>query len=80
MAVLVPKKSFAWFKEAPKAGSDITETHLLAQQIIEGQPIRYRFYTCWERTDAHFESGDYFKKFMEEQGMQFGSGLKLIWE
>ena len=79
MAIAVPKRSFAGFKEAPKSGSDITETHLVAQRIKNGIPLRYRFYSCWVQTNDQFASDDYFKRFMQQQAAAFESELTIRW-
>ena len=80
MAVLFPQNTFAFFKEAPKANSDITETHLAAQNITDDQPLTFRFYSCWSSTDKKFISIDYFKQFLHNEAEKFAMPLKVKWK
>lgn len=79
MAVLLPQKRFAFFREAPKANSDVTETHLAAQHITNGEPQTFRFYSCWSLTDNRFASKDYFKQFLYNEAEKFGKPLQVEW-
>ena len=80
MAVLFPQKTFAFFKEAPKANSDVMETHLAAQNITDGEPLTFRFYSCWSLTDNRFASKDYFKQFLHNEAEKFGKPLLVEWK
>ena len=75
MAIMLPQPSFAQFSEAPKANSDVMETHLAAQNIIDGQPLTFRFYACWSKTDDQFVSQSYFRQFMKGEALQFSEPL-----
>lgn len=80
LAVMLPQSSFVNFSEAKKINSDVTETHLIAQQIKNSQPIYYRFYSCWEKTDSKFASSQNFKNYMKEEAQKFSYPLQINWQ
>jgi hypothetical protein len=72
---MLPQQSLAQFSEAPKANSDVMETHLAAQNIIDGKPLTFRFYACWSKTDEQFASPSYFRQFIKGEALQFSEPL-----
>ncbi|SFQ28527.1 DUF4861 domain-containing protein [Parafilimonas terrae] len=80
MAVLLPQKTFAFFKEAPKSNSDVMETHLAAQNITDNEPLTFRFYSCWKLTDKRFVSKGFFKQFLHNEAEKFGKPLQVKWK
>lgn len=77
MAVMLPQKSFAAFSEAPKINSDVMETHLAEQNIIDGKPLTFRFYSCWSKTDEQFASLGYFRQFLKDEALKFSEPLVI---
>ncbi len=55
--------------------SDVMETHLAAQNIINGKPLTFRFYACWNKTDEQFATLSYFRQFLKAEAMKFSRPL-----
>lgn len=79
MGLMVPAKDFAEFGKTPDTLSDITHTYTVAQHIQNDQPLTYRFYSGWEKTDERFADGTYFGSFLKEQARLFGHPLEISW-
>lgn len=70
MAVMVPKKHFIKFDEAPKSGAKITHTFETVLSISEKQPAVYEFATAWEGRNPEYANPDYFLKELENYARQ----------
>ncbi|MBC7886971.1 MAG: DUF4861 domain-containing protein [Ferruginibacter sp.] len=66
MGILVRKLGFAGFGATPDAGSDILNTYTVAQNI-QYQPLIYRFYAGWVKTDSRFADAGYFENFLRSE-------------
>lgn len=77
MALLLPAAHFAQFGKAPKAASDVLDTHLASLHIVDGQPLTFRFYACWKETHLSFAQPAYFRQFVIAEAMRFSNPLQL---
>lgn len=67
MAIVVPAKTFSFAGSTPKAGSEILDSYICAQNITTGKTNKYRFYAGWEVTDKRFASFNFFKEMILKQ-------------
>jgi len=79
MAILAESKDFSAFGSRPASGSDVTSTYTLSQVIKKDQPLYFRFYTGWERTDPGFKSEEFFRNFLKKEADKFNHPLLLKW-
>ena len=79
MGIIVPKQGFSFAGTAPKANSDILTTYLVAQDIDNGKPLGFRFYTGWEKTDSRFARLSYFKNFLKEEAIKKEKPIAVRW-
>lgn len=79
LAIVIPHQNFYAFSEAPTINSDVMQTHLIAQVLKDNEPVNYRFYSCWEKTDSNFASAGYFKNFIKEEAGKFSAPLQINW-
>lgn len=70
MAVLVPKRHFIKFDEAPKSGAKITHTFETILSISEKQPAIYEFAAAWEGRNPQYANPGYFLKELENYAGQ----------
>jgi pectinesterase len=67
MAILTPLKFLPVYSEAPRTGAGITNTFLVALDVRNNEPVRFRFYACWEGTDADFRDKNKFQQFLRKE-------------
>ncbi|MEI6946814.1 DUF4861 domain-containing protein [Paraflavisolibacter sp. H34] len=79
MAILMPRRGFAFAGSAPAAGSEVLTSWLAAQDIREGAPCTYRYYAGWERTDQRFARLPGFRDFLREQAVREGQPVTIHW-
>jgi hypothetical protein len=79
LGVLVDKINFAGADSIHKSNTDINETYTVAQTIHKGQPLHYRFYAGWERTDMRFISLEGFRKFLRDEGQKYSAPVRVVW-
>jgi pectinesterase len=75
MAILIPGKFKPVYKEAPRSGTGITNTYLVALEPKGQEPLRFRFYACWEKTDINFRDKEKFQQFLREEAKKWKSSL-----
>lgn len=66
LGIMLNKMDFEGLIDETVIAKDITDTYMISMKIKNNQPLRFRFYAGWERTDSHFESRDFFENMMQE--------------
>ena len=67
MAIVMPAAQVAGTATAPNADTDIRNTYLMKANIKENQPVVFRFYAGWEKSDARFATAAGFQQFLKEE-------------
>lgn len=79
LAVLVDEKAFARADSVNRPNTDVNETYTIAQTIIAKQPLYYRFYVGWERTDKQFDSLNGFNSFLKHEAVKYSEPIKVTY-
>jgi hypothetical protein len=79
MAIAVPAKNFAWYKNIKTGTGDIDHSYLVAQDITPGEATGCRFYSGWEKSDTAFQSDQGFRNYLEKQAVLMGMPLRYEW-
>lgn len=66
MALLVDKKAFDSFITTPNANTDIQNTYAIAL-TANNEPVTFRFYAGWQRSDPQFASEAAFRHFLMQE-------------
>ena len=77
LAVLVDEKAFERADSINRPNTDVNETYTIAQTIIDKQPLYYRFYAGWERTDRKFETQEGFRSFLNQEALRYSVPIKV---
>ena len=64
MAVIMPAKQVAAMGATPNANTDVQNTYTVAGNIKNNQPIVYRFYAAWEKSDSRFATEEEFRQYL----------------
>lgn len=67
MAIVMPAAQAAGSAATPNANTDIQNTYIMKANITSNEPVMFRFYAGWEKTDSQFTSLEGFKKFIESE-------------
>lgn len=67
MGLMVSTEDFAGISEAPESGDGIVDTYCVHMKAAAGKPVKFRFYTVWEREDEEWESAAGFEKLLREE-------------
>ncbi len=78
MAVVVKDKDFISFGKAPGGSSDVMNTYTL-QMPVSSLPVSFRFFAAWEMSDLLFTREENFKRYLEYEGLKFGSAIRIVW-
>lgn len=79
MAIVVSARDFAFIRNAPKANSDITRSHLIGQYIKSGRNNRFRFYSCWSKTDSSIAGTENdFSAFLQKEMVKISEPLEIL--
>jgi hypothetical protein len=80
MGLMVDAEDFAGVSEAPESGDGIVDTYCVHMKAATGKPVKFRFYTVWEREDAQWESAAGFEKLLREEAERMAAPLtwKLV--
>ena len=80
MAIAIDGKNYGWFSGITDSLSDIQNSYLVSQKFVSGEPVTYRFYACWEKSDSQFKTEKGFQEFLKRQAVLLHSKLKMEWE
>lgn len=80
MAVLADRHAFVAFGSTPVRDRNIPSTYTLSQEVVKGEPVDFRFYAGWERTDPVFHSADGFTRFLQTEAQRYSKPVELSWE
>jgi hypothetical protein len=67
MAILMPAAQVAGTGTTPNANTDIQNTYIMKANITNDQPVLFRFYAGWEKSDNRFTTLEGFKQFIESE-------------
>lgn len=80
MAIMTKTKGVAFLKQAPKANSEITKTHLLGQWIKSDEVNEFRFYSCWIKTDENIAGSEAsFRNFLQKEMDKYAQPMQLFY-
>ncbi|MGC9343021.1 MAG: DUF4861 family protein, partial [Bacteroidales bacterium] len=54
----------------PDEGTGITETHFVKMKTEVGQPVSYRFYAFWEKTDPRFKNPSSIEEILNKDALK----------
>ncbi len=74
MAVLAARKKMD--KEGLLKTGDVTDLQSIVLAIRDGEPLRYRFFACWSRSDKAFTTEEGFASYLQKEAIQFSEPLK----
>ena len=74
LAVITPSKNFYADGQTPETG-DVKNTFFISQNILKGQPLSYRFYSAWEKSDERFSTKEGFEKFIQAETEKLGNEI-----
>jgi len=80
LGILVNKENFVKADSINKSNTDITETYFVSQKINGNNPLYFRFYTGWERTDKRFRTMEGFKNFLKKEAIKYSRPVQLEWK
>ena len=67
MGLMVSAEDFAGISVAPESGDGIIDTYCVHMKAAAGKPVKFRFYTVWEREDERWESAVGFEELLREE-------------
>jgi hypothetical protein len=79
LAIAIDGKNYGWFSGITDSLSDIQNSYLVSQKFIPGEPVIYRFYSCWEKSDSRFKTETGFQDFLKKEAVLLHSKLKMDW-
>ena len=76
-AIIVPKKGFKGYIEAPKTGQ-LTNSYLAKFKVDNNEPISYYAVAAWELSaDKNFKDATYFNKYVTHLAQQLSSEINI---
>jgi hypothetical protein len=66
MAIVMPKTQVAGIAITPNANSDIQNTYIIKANLKNNEPVIFRFYAGWERSDKRFTTPEGFEQFLKK--------------
>jgi len=76
MAVLVNKADFVSFGKTPNANSEVLNTYTVLMKVPSAkQKVAFRFYSCWEHSDAAFTTEQRFKNYLSKEMKAYNSPI-----
>jgi hypothetical protein len=80
LGVLVPGQHFVKADSINRKNTDVNETYTISQNITGQQPLYYRFYSGWERSDKRFTSFQGFKDYLKQEGLKYSQPIQISWK
>jgi hypothetical protein len=65
MAIVMPSEQVAGTATTPNANTDIQNTYIMKANIKDDQPVVFRFYAGWEKSDKRFATIAGFQDFLK---------------
>ena len=65
MAVMVDNRYQPQTGKTPNTQSEVLNTYTMAMNVRNNQPVTFRFYAAWEKTDPQFKDQKYFKTLLQ---------------
>jgi len=76
MAVMVLQSSNPTFGSAPKEGAGITNTYTAALSVKNNEPVKFRFFACWEGSESRFKDRTGFHNFLLQEAKSWNRSQK----
>jgi hypothetical protein len=80
LAIAIDGAHYGWFITATDSISEVQHSYLVAQKFSAGEPVVYRFYSCWEKSDSQFKSEAKFEDYLVKQAKLLRQKLLVDWE
>jgi hypothetical protein len=77
MAIVTSANSFKEAFETPSSGEGITQTYAVSIEPGSDRKTDFRFYSCWEKSDAAFADKARFERFMINEIRRYGNPIKV---
>jgi hypothetical protein len=62
----MPKAQVAGTATTPTANTDIQSTYIIKANLKNNEPVIFRFYAGWERSDKRFTTPEGFEQFLKK--------------
>ncbi len=76
MGLMVSAEDFADISEAPESGDGIVDTYCVHMKAAAGKPVKFRFYTVWEREDKRWESAAGFEELLRAEAERMAAPVE----
>lgn len=77
-AIIIPKKVYNGYIEAPKSGQ-LTNSYLAKVKVNNNEPISYYAIAAWELSiDRNFKDATYFKNYVKDLAVQLSTEITII--
>lgn len=73
MGIMVENKYQPQTGKTPNVASDILNTYTMAMNVKNNQPVVFRFYAAWEKTDPRFKNQKYFKTLLQSEAAKWNT-------
>jgi hypothetical protein len=67
MAIIMPDEQIAGTATTPNANTDVQNTYTIKANIKNNEPVIFRFYAGWEKSDERFATIEGFEKFLKSE-------------
>lgn len=78
MAVMAKEEDFSSFGETPRQGAGITNTYTFIFKEKD-TPVRYRFFSSWEKTAGSFASRVFFENMLRQEAAKWTRPITIKW-
>jgi hypothetical protein len=75
MAIVIKDNYAITFGETPNVATDVQNTYTIVTPISNNQPVSYRFYAGWEKSNPRFASVQGFKKYLQIEALKYANPL-----
>jgi hypothetical protein len=77
MAIVMPAAQEAGTATTPNVNTDIQNTYIMKANIKDDQPVVFRFYAGWEKSDERFTTEEGFKQYLLNEMKRAAARYKL---
>lgn len=80
MAVMVKNPQFSGIERIGPTTDPINNTLLVKMKVQNDNPVKFRFYSCWELSDKNFADENYFIQFLDKEAEKMENPIKYTLE
>jgi hypothetical protein len=77
MAVMIAKNILHEVGKAPNENSDILNTYTATMKVANSQPVKFRFYACWEKSEKMFKTKETFRKYLVNEAALLSNPIRV---